>query len=162
MRLAVVVAILITALTATAGLLLLPTYVFLSQSAATKQAHLANIESLLTSADEAALSARLVALSNDATVLATLGSAPSASATMRTVLAVARSGIKLSGFVYTPAKGGTKGTLSITGTATSRDALRAYQLALQSGSFASAADLPVSAYAKDTDISFTIMVTLAP
>jgi hypothetical protein len=54
------------------------------------------------------------------------------------------------------------GTLSVSGIAVTRGALRAYQLALQSAPFAVAANLPVSAYAKDTDIAFTITVTLTP
>jgi hypothetical protein len=39
--------------------------------------------------------------------------------------------------------------------------LRSYQLALQGASFARAVDLPVSAYAKDADIAFTVTITLA-
>ncbi len=161
-RLGAVVAVLVTILVAVAGLLLLPIYVFLTQSAATKQAHLTSIESALSSANEANLSARLAALPSDAAVLSSLGSAPSASATLRAALAIARPGIILTGFAYTPAGGGTPGILVISGTAATRDALRTYQLALQNDPFATAANLPVSAYAKDTNIVFTISVTLAP
>lgn len=161
-RLGVVISMLLTILTGIAALLLLPTYIFLVQSAASKQEHLANIESTLSSSDEKTLSARLATLSNDVATLAALGRNPSASTVLRTALAVPRPGVALSGFVYTPAAGKIPGTLAITGVAVTRNALRAYQLALQSAPFAAAADLPVSAYAKDTDIEFTITVTLAP
>jgi len=48
------------------------------------------------------------------------------------------------------------------GIAATRDALRNYQIALQNAAFARAADLPVSAYAKDSNISFNITITLKP
>lgn len=161
LHLGVIIALLITALTIVTSLLLLPTYVFLAQSTTAKQAHLANIESILSSADEKTLSARLAALSSDAALLTALGKIPSASAIVRSALLVSRPGITLSGFTYAPSVGKSSGTFAISGIAATRDALRAYQLALQRASFAVAADLPVSAYAQNTDITFTITVTLA-
>lgn len=161
-RLGVAAAVLTTVLTVAAGLLLVPTYVFLVQNATTKQNHLSNIESLLSSSNEAALSARLAALSTDASVLTALRDAPSVTATVRSVLAVPRPRVSLSSFSYAPGGSGASGALSIAGVAATRDSLRAYQLALQNDPLITAANLPVSAYAKDTDISFTISVTLAP
>ncbi|MEK7101716.1 MAG: hypothetical protein AAB882_01010 [Patescibacteria group bacterium] len=162
LRLGVVVLAMITILVCIAGLLLLPTYVFLTQSVAAKQAHLASVESILSSSNEIELSMHLTALSRDVTVLAALGDVPSASTILRSALAAPRPGITLSGFSYTPAHKSTPGTLEISGSAATRSALRTYQLALQNDPFAAAANLPVSAYAKDTDISFTVSVTLAP
>lgn len=162
LRLGVVAAILATALFISAGLLLLPSYVFLTQSAAAKEDRLAGLESVLSTADEKALSAQLAALSSDAAVLTALGKTPSASATIRAALSVSRPGVVLSGFSYAPAAGKTPRTLALSGIAVTRDALRTYQLALQSAPFAVAANLPVSAYAKDSDIPFTITVTLSP
>ncbi len=162
LRLGVVALLFASALTLAAAVLLLPTYVFLVNSYHAKEARLASIESTLSSSDETALSAQLAALSNDAATLVALENAPSASATIRAALATPRPGITLSGISYTPATGTAAGTLVLSGTAASRDTLRSYQLALQGASFARSADLPVSAYAKDTDIAFTITVTLAP
>lgn len=161
-RLGVVVAVLLTLLTLTALLLLIPTFIFLNGNATVKMARIANVDAVLSSADEEALSTHLAALSHNAAALAALGSVPSASSLIRTTLAIPRPGIILSGFVYTPATGKNQGTLSLSGTAATRTALRSYQIALQSSSFATAADLPVSAYAKDTNIDFTIAVTLVP
>ena len=81
---------------------------------------------------------------------------------MRAVLAISHPGITLSGFDYVPGAGKNPGTLAISGTAATRDTLRNYQTALQSAPFAVTANLPVSAYAKDTGIPFSITVTLAP
>ena len=162
LRVGVIAAVLVTTLFFVAGLLLIPTYVLLSQSASTKKSHLANIESALSSANEKALSAQLTRLSRDATMLLALGKNQSPTTVVRKTLVVSHPGVSLSDFSYSPATEKIPGTLAIVGTAVSRDALRKYQLALQKVDFVAAADLPVSAYAKDTDISFTITVTLAP
>lgn len=161
-RLSVVVTLLLTVLASAAAVLLLPTYVFLSASARVGETHLASIESKISSFDEATLSAQLIALSNNTATLSALAGTHSVSAIMSSVLAISRPGITLSGFAYSPIVDENPGTLAISGTAATRDALRSYQLALQSASFVHSADLPVSAYAKDTAITFTITVTLAP
>lgn len=162
LRLGVVTAVLLGILTLVSAVLLVPTYVFLVKSATAKEAQLATIESALSSANEKELSVRLAALTADAAVLTALSNAPSASAIMRAVLALSRPGITLSGFAYTPTAKKVSSTLTVSGTAATRDALRNYQLALQGAPFALSAVLPVSAYAKDTNITFTITVTLAP
>jgi hypothetical protein len=173
LRLGVVATLLVAVLTVAMGILLLPTYVFLAQSTRAKEARLASIEATFSSGDEAGLSARLSALSRDADTLSALGGALSVSAVIRAVLAVPRTSITLSSFTYTPAssaapKSGapatpkTFATLSLSGVATTRDALRSYQLALQAAPFARSADLPVSAYAKDTNNVFVITVALSP
>lgn len=160
LRLAVVGVTLVIVLAGVAGALLVPTYVFLTQSAGTKQARLASIEATLSSGDEAALSTRLSALTRDAGTLASLGNAPTASAILRALVAVPHTGVLLTSFTYTPASPKALATLAISGVAATRDALRNYQLALQSVPFARSADLPVSAYAKDSDSAFTITVAL--
>lgn len=162
LRLTVVAIAFLIVLALAAAILLLPSYVFLSENFHTKESRLASIESVASSSDETALSAQLTALSDDAATLEALADAPSVSSLIRTVLAVSRPGIVLSGFAYAPRTDTNPGTLAISGTAATRDALRNYQLALQGESFARAADLPVSAYAKDSDIAFTITITLAP
>ncbi|MFA6519367.1 MAG: hypothetical protein WCT41_00890 [Candidatus Paceibacterota bacterium] len=162
LRLGVVVAVMITALTFAAALLLVPTYIFLNQSASAKATRLASIESTLSSSEEKTLSEQLATLARDAAALVALGDIPSASGILRTALAVPHPGIALSGLAYTPAEAKVPGTLAITGIAATRDALRTYQLAVQSAPFAAEANLPVSAYAKDANITFTITVTLAP
>jgi hypothetical protein len=142
--------------------LLSPTYFYLDATVRVKQARLASIEATVTTNDEKALSARLGALSSNAAKLIALANAPSASSVLREMLNVPRTGIKLSGFSYSPAVGKSLATLIVVGTASTREALRNYQLQLEQASFASAATLPVSAYAKDANIDFTITVTLKP
>ncbi len=163
LRLGVVVVLFATALTLMSMVLLLPTYVLLAKSAGVKKAHLVNIESVFSSADEAALSARLATLSSNAATLAAISDAPFVSAIIRAVLAISHPGITLSGFSYVPATEKSAGNaLILSGFSATRGALRNYQLALQEAPFALSAVLPVSAYAKDSDIAFTITVTVAP
>jgi hypothetical protein len=161
LRLGVVGAYLVTILIIIAGVLLVPTYIFLVEASRAKGIHLANLEAALTSGDETALSNRLAVLASDAASLASLAAMPTASATIRSALAAPHSGVALSGFVYTPANGKNNGTLAITGTASTRDALRTYQLALEGAPLSRSVDLPIAAYAKDTNSVFTVTVTLA-
>ncbi len=162
LRFGVVVVVFVMILALAAILLLLPTYVFLSESARAKEAHLAAIDSTLSSVSGTSLPARLATLSRNVAALSALAHTPSVNAIVRSALGISRPGVSLSGFIYTSVNGPHAGTLAITGSALTRDALRGYQLALSSAPFAQSADLPVSAYAKDSDISFTITVTLAP
>ncbi|HCR52747.1 TPA: hypothetical protein DIV48_03875 [Candidatus Kaiserbacteria bacterium] len=162
LRIGVVAAVLVTVLTLSAGVLLIPTYVLLEASANSKKAQLTSVESTFSSADEAALSARLAVLSSNAAKLIALSNAPSISSIVREMLAIPRPGITLSGFSHVPPTDKDPATLVISGSSATRDALRNYQLALQEASFARSAVLPVSAYAKDANIPFTITVTLSP
>lgn len=173
MRLGVIAALLVTTLSLVAAAFLLPTYLFLEKSARAKEVRLANIETVRISSDEASLSARLAALSNNVAALTALASAPTASAVIREVLAIPHPRVALSSLAYTPAtrvgQGRTevarekgKGVLIISGVAATRNALRAYQLALQESPIALSVELPVSAYAADTNGAFTITLTLAP
>lgn len=172
LRLGTVSALLVAGLTIAASMLLLPTYIFLMESSRAKTAHLANAKTTHASEDEASLSKRLTALANDAATLTALANVPPASSIIRSVLAIPRFGIALTGFAYTPAlptlpsqststAQKNKGKLAITGVATTRNALRAYQLALQAAPLVLSADLPVSAYAKDVNSVFTITLILA-
>lgn len=162
LRLAVVVALFVSAITAIAMALLAPTYVFLTESIHAKKQQLASIESSYSSASDKTLSARLNALAAQADSLIALSKEKSVGALVRSLLAISRPGISLSGIGYVPATAKTPGTLTIRGTAWTRDALRNYQLAIQDAPFAQTVDLPVSAFAQNSDISFTITVTLAP
>jgi hypothetical protein len=81
---------------------------------------------------------------------------------IRDLLAVAHGGITLSAINYVRGVGADQSMLTVSGTATTRDALRVYQHALQDARFAQSAELPVSAYAKDSSIPFSIDITLVP
>lgn len=162
LRLSTVAALVFSLLVCVAGILLIPTYLYLTATEHLKETQLARLTTKLSSANEAALSSRLIVLSDNAESLASLARSPIASAILRDALAVARPGILLSGLTYTAAKGKTFGALSLSGVAGTRDALRSYQIALEKAPFARSAELPVSVYAKDANIPFTITLSLRP
>lgn len=161
LRLATVAILGAAGLTLAAAALLAPSYAFLLTQEKNKTDRLAQLESTLVSADEAALSARLAALSADAAELTKLGEKESAIGRIQAILSVDHSGVALTNLSYAPVSKNSAGTIAVSGVATTRNALRAYQIALAGAAFSSGADLPVSAYAKDADIAFTITVTLA-
>lgn len=151
----------ISVLLVIAAILLLPSYVFLIKSEKALKLQLATIESEFSSEEEKKLSARLETLSKDTEALSSLGEASSVSTVIREALSVARPGITVSDFSYVLSADKNR-IVVISGIAATRDALRNYQVALQKAPFARSADLPVSAYAKDSYIPFSITVALKP
>lgn len=162
LRLGVVGLVLITVLALISTVLLIPAYILLTDSARVKEARLATVTATLSGTDEAVLAARLDAISANAETLSALARAPSASAVIRALLDIARPSVTLSGFDYRPVLGKSPGMLVVSGTSATRDALRSYQIALQGAPFVLSASLPVSAFVKDSNLAFTITVTLAP
>ena len=147
------------------GILLLPTYLYARNEVARGTAALAALNASADTAGEAALAARKETLNATATNLSKLKDAPTASAALRAALAVPRTGITLNGFTFTaPAAANTPARMQLTGVAASRDTLRQYAAALGTLPFVTNADLPISAYAQETDIDFTITLsgTLRP
>lgn len=160
-RLFVAAAILAALLAVAADALLLPTYRYLANAERAKEVQLAALTAAVANAEQGASAKRFTELEADAETLDALGTPPSASAILRSALAVPRPGVTLTSFNYAPATGAKSGALTLVGTAASRDDLRAYQLALSGTAGFAGADLPVSSFAKDSDIPFTITVTLA-
>lgn len=157
LRVGTVAAVLTIILVVTAAALLVPTYVYLVSALNAQSARLTSVESIVSTADQVALGKRLAALEADAAEIEALGATPSASEIIREVLTVGHPSIVLTGMSYAPIQG----TLALSGIATTRNDLRAYQLSLAATPRFASAVLPVSSYAKDHDIPFAITVTLA-
>ncbi len=161
-RLIIIASILLTLLMIVTGVLLVPAYIYARTQVRIQTEHLEAINAGLENSDEAELQSRLSVLSERVDFLLEVSETPTVSMLMKDVLAISRPGIKLSGFSYSSHKIDEQpNTLLVMGTASTRDRLRAFQLALLSAPFSVTADLPISAYAKDRDIAFTITVTLA-
>jgi hypothetical protein len=161
-RLGVVALSVLTVLIISAGVLLIPTYVFLKNSVSTKTNHLTVVAKALTSSDKTSFSTRLVTLSREADAIVALSNISSPSATIRKIITVSRPGISISNFSYIPLGNKKTRTFILSGTASTRNALRNYQLALQKTDTVISAELPISVFAKDADIPFTINITLTP
>lgn len=141
--------------------LLSPSYVYLRETLSIKEVLLGQNDGE-GGADDAELAARAAVISERARILTSTVQGRSASSLLREVLGVPRPGVTLVGLNYTPASGNKQGTLLLSGNAVSRDQLHSYQLALKGMPFAAAVDLPVNAYAKETNISFSMTIVLKP
>jgi hypothetical protein len=141
------------------GVLLLPSYLYVHGEVTREQSELDRITTS-NSAQERDIQTHIAAVKSDITYLGRLGTLPTASGAIRAILQVPHPGIKITGFTYT-APNGTAHTaqMAVTGTAATRDQLRSYVQSLGQLPYISNADLPISAYAKDSDIPFTITLT---
>lgn len=158
LRLAVVGVLLLSVVAIAHGVFLLPSYLYLRDTVEERKAELAQLSTTLAGTQEQEVSARVATLARDATRLAELGTTPKASAAVAAVIGLPREGIRLIGFSFADEPGdGAKMTVS--GVAASREDLRAYEQALSNAPYVAAADLPISAYAKERDIEFTITLT---
>jgi Tfp pilus assembly protein PilN len=160
MRLGIVSVCMLAVLVGIHGVLLLPSHFFLTQQIMEEQQKLEVVSTESSSSEEKDFEERLSLLSKNAIQIKDLASSDSASDIFTRTLDIEHKNISILGFTYTAATGKTPGVVAIAGLAKTRDSLRQYQLALQSADFVAAADLPVSSYAKDFDISFTITLKL--
>ena len=141
------------------GVLLLPSYLYLNQQIAERKELLASLSATLAGSEEREVSARVTQLMEDATYLARLQGAPTASWALRSILEIPRPGISLTGFTFSPAQGEGEARVLLSGTAATRESLRRYDEALGAEPYVTSTNLPISAYAKESDIDFTITLT---
>jgi hypothetical protein len=159
-HLATVAFFMATMLVALHGALLVPTYQFLDKQVATRTKSLADLNDDLASSDEQALAMRLAAVQNKVVALSALATSTSQVSVLQEIFAEPRVGITISGVSVTPAHSKVPETVALTGRADTRDDLRAYYLQFSSAPFIATANLPVSAYAAESNIGFTITLTL--
>lgn len=158
-RLGTVGVLMLSLVVVLSAVLLTPTYLYLAQRVSANQARIAHLDSALASSEEQEVNARLEQLAKDAGHLAELAKRASASNAIRAVLAVSRPGIVLSGFTFTVGKEGEEHKMTVSGLSSSREALRRYDQALSDLPFVTSAELPISAYAAESNIPFTITLT---
>lgn len=158
-RLATVAVLAFSAVALGSGALLVPSYLYLSHEIGSRQAQLRDLDAQLAAAHGKETTAELAQLTQTAAYLARLATSTPATAAFRGVLSVPRTGIAISGLSYSQSVKGNDGRMTLTGTAATREALRAYNDALSALPYVSNVDLPISAYAKETAIPFTITLT---
>jgi hypothetical protein len=114
----------------------------------------------LGSGPEQQAQAQIQALGDESSYLLNMQKSVTASKTIQTILAVPHTNILISGIIFQQATPTVPTrTLQLTGVAKTREALRSFDAALSALPYVSSADLPISSYAKDTDIPFTITLT---
>lgn len=154
-RLSTVVAVTFSILVFVQMALLFPSYAMLqarySQLKITSE-YLAQI----TAQNIQSIKTRINALNARATFFGTLSGAPSATVAIKQVLNITRNGVVLKEITYTASKDGKQAQIIISGIADDRRTLQTYQESLQAASYISSANLPVSVYAKNANIKFTI------
>lgn len=158
-RLGVVVVWLFVVLVLIHGLLLIPTYLYVHQQMSAREAQLVTLQTAQSGATEQELKSRVEALQTRAKQLAALGTQSSASGAIRAVLLAPRPGIRMHGFTYAPGTTAAAHRMTINGTAATRESLRQYLQTLDALPYITTAELPISAYAEVSDISFTITLT---
>ncbi len=159
LRLATTAVFLLAALVVVHGVLLLPSSIYLTMIRDARERELAAVEKSVA-ADTSVMSMRLAKLKQDAVYLSRLGEAPTASAAVQAVLLIPRQGIRITSMTFAPSTAdAADGVMTITGVSATREALRSYNLALSNAPFVSKADLPISAYAAEANIEFTITLT---
>ena len=169
MRLATVGVFLLAFIVIAQGVFLLPSYLYEHEVVGERTSELKRLSTNLATTQEQQVQIQIKALQAESTYLLNLQNTPTASTALRAVLAVPHSGISLTGFTFsnvdpsnvTPTA--TK-TMQISGIASTREDLSNYDSALSALPFVTNANLPISDYAKDTAIPFTITLTgsLAP
>lgn len=146
------------------GLLLLPSYLYVNGQIRSQEEQLITLEAAGGSANEQEVKARIAALETRAKQLAGLASQPTASGAIGAILIAPRPGVTLHGFTYAPAATADAHKMTLVGVANNRESLRQYLAVLDALAFVTKAELPISAYAKERDIDFTITLigTLRP
>lgn len=142
------------------GALLAPTYAYMLEEKAVQEGRVTELSERRQVSGFTDLSERINAFALRAESLEELRAHPSASDSVRAILSLPQTGISLTGFAFASPEGGNPGRMQVSGTAKTRESLRAFDSALSSLSFVRATDLPLSAYARESDIPFSIALTL--
>lgn len=136
--------------------LMVPTYLHFAQNAADSTIALSELTGRLADSKEQEIGSRAASLSERISYLASATRGATASGALRAFVAMPHKGVRITSFAFIE---GAQARLTITGVAASRETLRAYAGALTILPYVSGVDLPISAYAKESDIPFTITVT---
>lgn len=156
-RLATVAVLIFAAVAIVHGVLLLPSYLLVRAQVDERTQELSVLTQTLASTEEKEISARVTALASTSAYLARHGKSPKVSTAVAALIQVPREGVRLRGFSYAPNAQGAQMTVS--GVAATRESLRRYEQALSSLSYIKTVELPISAYAKESNIDFVITLT---
>lgn len=160
LRVATVALFMLTIVVVIHGIFLLPSYLEAMSQVKIATAELASATAA-ASTNTSNAAAQLATLKADTAYLARFGTVPSAAGAVRVVLSIPHPGITIQSITYQPPSGTNAASAKVvlSGTAATRDGLRSYDLALTGAPFISNVDLPISAYAHESDIDFSVTLT---
>ncbi len=142
--------------------LLVPAYIYEQVAIQTREAELAELTAARISEEEKQFDARATLFAADAAYLSRLSEAPSASDALRILLGVSRPGITLQGMTFAIGKGKEPQKITLSGVASTRNTLRQYVGALKDVAGIQGAEVPISTYAQESNIRFTVTLTGTP
>lgn len=155
-RLAVIVSATLLVLTVLHGAFLAPSFVYLSEVHEQAKQELRAYDRVLSSDVATDVSMRLTQLETNAEAVRRASAGKATVAVLEEVLAVRTQGVSTDSYSIDSDAGVLR--VRIVGRAATRETLREYHLSLSTLPFVQTADLPLSAYAKETDIPFTITI----
>ncbi len=161
MRLGVLFILGLAAVVVVNAVLLVPSFLYVKQQIQTDMRSLDQFTHTYATEEEKQVNDELAALAQESSYLATLSNTPTASGTIRSILAVPHPGIVLTQFAFNAPTKSSASTLQIQGVASTREALSAYAAALRAVPFVKDDNLPISAYAQATNLSFTDTLVLS-
>ncbi len=163
-RVAVVSVVALSGVLAVHAILMLPSLIYLNQVVQDRTQELGTLGEQLAGGGDREVGERVARLTASATALAQNAQGVSASNAMRALTSVPHPGVSITGLSFARGQTSDAHRLSITGKATSREALRSYAAALGTLPYVKTVDLPISAYAKESNIDFslTLIGTLTP
>lgn len=159
LRLGVVAAWLLTGVLIVTVVLMIPAYLYFHQAVQTRTAELAGLGEELAGSEEQQVSTRVKTLNDNAAYLTQAASRVSASGAIRVIASTPRNNIRITGMSFSAGAAGKPSTMNLSGVATTREALRTYVASLKALPYITTVDLPISAYAKETNIEFSIALT---
>ncbi len=136
--------------------LMVPAYVVTNEEVSVREHTLRGLGEKLAGSEDKQVSVRVNALTEKVTKLAGSARAHTTSDALRAILLVPHPGVRITGLSFTP---GVSGKMILVGTATTRETLRSYVATLGTLPYVSNVDLPISAYAKESNIEFSIVLT---
>lgn len=158
-RLAVVGVLMLGGVLAVHAVGMLPSFLYIQQLHRVYETDLAGLGQKLAGLEEKTIRARVATLETRAQELQKTAHGSTASNVVRAVVSVPHPGIHIDHLSFTRKGGDQESSMVIAGIATSREVLRAYSSTLSLLPYVTKADLPISSFAKETDIPFSITLT---
>lgn len=159
MRLVVVCALLVSGVLCIHMLLAVPALAYTYQLVADRTIEAVVLGEKLSGTEVREVSGRIKTLNDTAVALSHSMSDGTATQAIGHITAVPHGGVRITGISFSKGATDTSSRMVLTGTAVSRESLRSYVSSLNSVPSVSSVDLPISAYAKESDIDFSITLT---
>lgn len=142
------------------ALFLLPSHLHAAAEVRERSLERSQLADTAATPEEAAAQARIKVLEDDLARLRLLSERLPASKALEGILLVPREGVRLEGISYTaPASATSTRRMVLSGTAATRESLRIFTERLESVDGVDEVELPISAYAKESAIPFSLTLT---